>query len=252
MSHEHAWPAAWRSSGDIGPTTVARPVDAPPWRPALVLSGFPQAFDFFVWGFVALTVLPQVYFSALSAMAAFAASVAVWMIAYVVGALVRTVFAGPALDRDPPLRFALARLLFTGSSLAIAVLPAASHAPWSPWLLILLRIGQGGALGALRHGRLAPHMAQAEERRVRLQAWAIAAGLGLVVAGVLMGVLLVALQRADFLAWAWRYPFVIALALNMSALVGDLRVETERPGANGRPKLRLVAVLGAPVDADRA
>ena len=171
------------------------------------------------------------------------------MLAYAAAWLARP--AVEALDRvcDPRLRLILARGLFTSATLAVALLPATAQASWSPWLLVAVRLVQGLALAGLSHGRLAPDLAPAEERRARFKIWAASGTVGLLVAGALVGVLALVLQGSDFAAWGWRYPFAIAMALNISGLVGDLHAEAEgrarRP--RGRAQIRLATVFGAPV-----
>jgi MFS family permease len=250
MSQEYAWPATWRR--EQAPLAAGEPPAATPFgdlAPVLALGGLPQALDGLVFAALALAVFPQVFFQALSPAAGVAAAAAVWAIAYLVAWPVRAAVVRFDRRRDARPRLALARVLFAGASLAIAVLPAARHAAAAPLLLVLARAGQGLALGGLAHGRLACDVQPAEERRLRRRSWALAAGLALVVGGVVLGILAVGLPQADFLAWGWRYPFAMALALNMAGLFADLRVESER-GARRvprRPALRLVTVAGAPV-----
>lgn len=249
MSQEYAWAAP----ASAAPEDKARPVPRPPrplrdLEPTLGLAGLGEAFDACVAGVLALTVFPALFFSSLAAPWALAAAVAVWGSAYVVSWAMRP--AVGLLDRrlDRKLRLAIGRVLFTAGCLAIAALPAARHAPTSAWLLVLARAGQGVGLAALARGRLAPRIPASEERRSRLRGWAIAGGFAAVAAGLILTCLLLALPRADFLAWGWRYPFVMALAINMVALFGDLQVERRRnvsPGAG--PVLRLATVSGVRV-----
>lgn len=256
MSQEYAWPATWRREGAHPGEARARRADRGLGEaaPALVLGGFPQAFDFVACGVVAASVMPQVFFAGLAPAAGLAAGLAVWALAYVAAWLARPAVALIDRHADPRLRLILARVLFAAGTVAIALTPAAREAAWSPLLLIAARLGQGLGLAGLVHPRLAPQLAAGEERRARRKAWAVSGAIALVVAGMLMGVLATVLQGADFAAWGWRYPFVIALALNISGLVGDLYAEAEadarRP--HGRPQLRLATLFGAPVDSRRA
>jgi MFS family permease len=254
MSQEYAWPAAWRREGEAGETAARRrEAGLGDVGLALALAGFPQAFDFAACGVLAASVLPQVFFPGLAPAAALAASLSVWMLAYVAAWVARPAVA--AVDRicDPRLRLILARALFTASTMTIALLPASARAAWAPGLFVAARLVQGLGLAGLSHGRLAPQLSPAEERRGRLKVWAVSGAIGLVVAGGLAGVLALVLQGPDLVAWGWRYPFVIALALNISGLVGDLNAESvgraRRP--KGRAQIRLATVFGAPVDAGR-
>ena len=250
MSQEYAWPAAAGAAPEVGPTAV--PSAARPLRdlePALGLAGVAQAFDACAAGVLALAVFPALFFSSLAPQWALAAALAAWACAYVVGWAARPVAAMLDARGDRKLRLLVGRALFTAGCLAIAALPAARHAPAPAWLLVLARVGQGLGLAALAQGRLAPRIAAGEERRSRLRGWAIAGGFAALAAGGILAGLMLALSRADFLAWGWRYPFVAALALNMVALFGDLEVERGRNALRG-PALRLATVGGVRVGAD--
>jgi MFS family permease len=52
----------------------------------------------------------------------------------------------------------------------------------------------------------------------------LGAPLGLVVAALLYSYFLVILSSEDFLAWGWRYPFFVVLAINVVALFARLRL----------------------------
>jgi len=262
MSQEHAQPPSWRlDSGPgprPGPVRVGRPDGVlSDLAPAMVLASLPQAFDAFACMVAALVVFPHTVLAGVGGSWALAAGAAVWALAYPVAALARLVTARTAVLGAPArdganLRFGVARLLLTCATFAIALLPLSGAVAWAPGALIAARLCQGLAIGALSHARLTPLLPTAVERAARLRAGAWAAGLGFAAAGGLMGVLALALQGPDFLAWGWRYPFVISLALNLAALVGDLWIEAERPARTGRPQLRLATISGRRLDAGRA
>jgi MFS family permease len=249
MSQEYAWP----HSGRAGLETAAAPVARArrplrDFEPALGLAGLGQAFDACVMGVLALAVFPQLFFANLAPQGALAAAVAVWGLAYAVAWTVRPAVAWLDRRHDPRVRVALGRALFTAGCLAIAALPIAHHGPQSAWLLVLARVAQGLGIAGVAHGRLAPQIAAGEERRSRLRGWALAGGFAALAAGGILTGLVLALPRADFLAWGWRYPFVAALALNLVALFGDLLVERARDSRrHGRAVLRLATVAGVRV-----
>ena len=255
MSQEYAWPATWRREEERRPAPGRRAAAGAfsDLAPGLVLGSFPQVFDFIVWSVVGLVVIPQVYLADRQPVVGLAVGLAVWASAYGLAWIARRALAFAASRWEPRPRLAAARLLFAGSSLLIALLPGPQPAPWALLLLVLARGGQGIGLAGLAHGRLAPQMPAADERRQRLRAWALAACLGLAGAGVTLGLLGVLLPHGAFLTWGWRYPFVIALALNIPAFVGDLYVEAERQARRGgaRPRLRLATVSGVPVETRR-
>lgn len=251
MSQEYAWPATWRRRPEA-PARDERPAHAAGEGDGGVqgLSKVPQAFDLFVFGALALTVFPQVFFPAFGPGAGVAAAIAVWALAYLVAWPVRAALVRLDGRWDPRIRLALARVLFTGSTLAVAALPDASHAAWAPLLLILARIGQGLALGGLVHGRRVGNVTPVGPWRHGLGGWIFAGSVGFTAGAVILGILAVMLQRADVLAWGWRYPFVMALAFNMVAGFADVRLEWARDNRSAarRTPLRLVTVSGARLD----
>ncbi|MDR3511955.1 MAG: hypothetical protein P4L73_09985 [Caulobacteraceae bacterium] len=255
MSIEYAWPSAWRGQGGARRVRLARP--SVPWAdlaPAFVLGGFPQAFDAFIWAMAAVTVFPQVFFPQLAPTAGLAAGFAVWGLAYLVRLPARALFAGARRRYGAGVLLTGARLLFGVSTFAVAFLPDARQAAWAPALLIACRLAQGLAMGGLADRRIAPGALRAEDLMTRTRIWALTGLVGLVVAAGLFGVMGMALQRPDFLAWGWRYPFVMAIACNLVALFSDLRphlLEAEKRSSD-RPSLRLATVSGAPVDASTA
>ncbi|HKR88487.1 MAG TPA: hypothetical protein VJS38_09960 [Phenylobacterium sp.] len=240
MSQEHVWPATWREGHEV-PARDGRPRAAAAndgAGAALVLAGLPQAFDAWVFGALALGVFPQLFFSALAPAAGVAAAVGVWALAYVAALAWRAVLARRGHRTRGHL--AAARLVFAIATVATAAAPAAASVVWAPLVLVVLRLAQGLALGALA----SPRPAAGDARCVLLRSRVVAGVIGLAAAGGILGGLALALPSEDFVTWGWRYPFVIALTLNMGALFGDLRAAELHRRARGRPELRLVAVSG--------
>ena len=81
-------------------------------------------------------------------------------------------------------------------------------------------------------------------------AWCMAGLAGLIACAGLFAAFAAVLERSDFLAWGWRYPFIIAVAANIVALFADLRLLTAggAGASDGRPVARLVSAGGVPVD----
>jgi len=96
----------------------------------------------------------------------------------------------------------------------------------SAWLLAFFRLCQGVALGGAWDGL--PSLLQLNSPEDR-RGWysmipQIGAPLGLVVASGLFAYFLALLGSEDFLSWGWRYPFFVALAINVVALFARLRI----------------------------
>jgi MFS family permease len=111
--------------------------------------------------------------------------------------------------------------------MAISFLPGyAQIGAWSLYLLGILRIGQGLALGGAWDGlaSLLALNAPVERRGFYTAIAQLGAPLGFMVAGVLFAFFLLNLSEADFLDWGWRYPFFCAFAVNVVALFSRLRL----------------------------
>jgi hypothetical protein len=76
----------------------------------------------------------------------------------------------------------------------------------------------------------------------------LAALLALALTAGLFAALAASLPPLDFVAWGWRYPFVMACAVNIVALFARLRlVAAEPPGSSGdRGGLRLASLTVTP------
>jgi MFS family permease len=133
-----------------------------------------------------------------------------------------------------------ARCLLGGFTVAVAFLPASPGAG-AVALLAGCRLLQGVAMGGVS-GREQP-------RAERTAGWFAAGLAGLVAAAAVFAAFGALLERADFLAWGWRYPFILAIPANIAALFADLRLLTTGPGTvDGRRVARLVSTGGVSVD----
>ena len=246
------------SEGFASPSSVQLELEArrmhaaaPPRRlgdlaPAVVLSGFPQGFDLFVGAFAVVLVFPQVFFPALSPARALWAGLAVWAAAYAVAPLGRYL-AGIIRRRfGAGVAVTACRFLLGASTAAIAFLPGASSAgPLAIAMLVAVRLGQGLSMGGLAdEGRAFRELSLDEPGRTWARATRIATVvLGAGVALVLTEVLANVLAAVVFLDWGWRYPFVLAVPMNVVALFAQLRLITTEAGRQpaGRPSLRLAS-----------
>jgi MFS family permease len=124
-------------------------------------------------------------------------------------------------------KLTIAMFLLGGSTMAIALLPGfAQVGIASAWLLGLFRLLQGMALGGAWDGLPSLLALNAPQGR---RGWysmipQLGAPLGLALACALFAYFLALLEPGDFLSWGWRYPFFVALALNIVALFARLRI----------------------------
>jgi len=119
--------------------------------------------------------------------------------------------------------------LFTlcGSTMAISFLPSYAEAGMlAPCLLAVFRIGQGLGLGGAWDGLVSLLAMNAPPRQRGWYAMMpqIGAAMGFGLASAFFIVFVTQLSSAEFLAWGWRFPFFVALALNVLALFARLRM----------------------------
>jgi MFS family permease len=111
--------------------------------------------------------------------------------------------------------------------------------------LCLLRLGQGLALGGSWDGL--PSLLALSAPRSRRGWYAMVGQLGapagFVLAAALFAYLYSSLTPADFLSWGWRYPFMVAFAVNVVALFARLQLVSahEEEGLLNRPEFEPVA-----------
>ena len=186
-----------------------------------------EFFDFFVYAIASVLVFPFFVFPFVDPLTGTLYSFALFALAFVgrpIGTLLFT-FLDQKHGRGVKLTIAL--FLLGGSTMAIALLPGYAQAgALSIWLLGFFRLCQGIALGGAWDGLPsllslnAPH----ERRGWYAMIPQLGAPLGLIVASGLFAYFVAILTPDDFLRWGWRYPFFVALAINVVALFARLRL----------------------------
>jgi MFS family permease len=234
MSHVYSWSSVSRTQGRTQARVGRRAISRETADIATVsaFSGLPESIDFFIWAFLAVAVLPQTVFAAAGPTTSLLAGLALWAIAYPVRGIAFRFFLsghGPS----PVVRLIGARMLLALSTAAIAFVPGAGHGVVAVSMLAILRIGQGVGMGGLIHPEPTTN-----NREARAMGWVFSTLMGLAAAVALSAALGLSVSWHDYLDWGWRYPFVLALPLNVVALFTDLRsavMSSERRG------LKLVA-----------
>lgn len=186
-----------------------------------------EFFDFFVYAIASVLVFPAFVFPYLEPLQGTLASFALFSLAFFGRPLGTFLFTYIDQHHGRGVKLTIALFLLGGSTMAIALLP--SHAQVgaaSAWLLGLFRLLQGVALGGAWDGlpSLLALTASKEKRGWYSMIPQLGAPLGLALACVLFAYFLFLLQPEDFLRWGWRYPFFVALALNIVALFARLRI----------------------------
>jgi metabolite-proton symporter len=175
-----------------------------------------EFYDFYIYGTAAALVIGQTFFpqsapgtQALNAFLTFGVA----FLARPVGSLLFGHF-GDRIGRKATL---VATMLTMGlSTTLIGVLPGYAQAGvLAPWLLCLLRFGQGVGLGGEWGGAALLATENAPHGR---RAWfgmfpQLGPPLGFILANGLFLALIMGLGEANFVAWAWRIPFLASAAL---------------------------------------
>ncbi len=193
----------------------------------VVIGRTTEFFDFFVYALASVLVFPALVFPFADPLTGTLYAFMLFALAFAARPLGTFLFI--ALDRryGRGVKLTLALFLLGGSTMAIALLPGYDRiGAASIWLLALFRVGQGVALGGAWDGLPSLLALNAPEKRRGWYAMIpqLGAPIGLLLACLLFAYFLALLTPEDFLSWGWRYPFFVALAVNVVALFARLRL----------------------------
>lgn len=186
-----------------------------------------EYFDFFVFAIASVVVFPKVFFPFAEPVTATLYSFAMFSLAFVARPIGSIIFMAVDRRHGRGVKLTIALFLLGFSTMAVSFLPGyAQIGAWSLYLLGILRIGQGLALGGAWDGlaSLLALNAPIERRGFYTAIPQLGAPFGFMVASVLFAFFLLNLSEADFLDWGWRYPFFCAFAINVVALFSRLRL----------------------------
>ena len=186
-----------------------------------------EFFDFFVYAIASVIVFPKLVFPFVDSLTGTLYSFAIFALAFVARPLGTWIFTAidHAYGRGAKLTIAL--FLLGGSTMAMAFIPGYNDVGVaSIWILALLRVGQGVALGGTWDGLASLLALNSPHNRRGWYAMVpqLGAPLGLMVASLLFAYFIANLSPGDFLDWGWRYPFFVAFAINVVALFARLRI----------------------------
>ncbi len=186
-------------------------------------------YDFFIYGTAAALVFPTVFFPAdmhpLVALIASFSTFAVGFFARPLGGILFGHF-GDRLGRKRALVIALL-IMGVGTTL-IGFLPTyAMVGPLAPILLIVLRFTQGLAIGGQWGGAmlLATETAPSHRRGLYGSFAQAGAPVGVILANLAFLIVSDSVSQDAFMAWGWRIPFVLSIALIALSLYVQLRLE---------------------------
>jgi MFS family permease len=170
-----------------------------------------EFYDFYIYATAASLVFGPLFFPSASPSAQLLASYASLSIAFIARPLGSIVFGhfGDRIGRKSTLVASL--LIMGGSTMAIAFLPTYQMAGWiAPFLLCLLRFGQGFGLGGEWGGAALLAVENAPPGwRARFGMFPqLGAPVGFIAANGLFLILGLLMSPEQFQAWGWRLPFL--------------------------------------------
>jgi MFS family permease len=186
-------------------------------------------FDFYLYGVAAALVFPKLYFpSTLSPALALSASFSTFAVGFFARPIGAALF-GQLGDRAGRKAALVAALVLMGSATTLigCLPPYATLGPLAPVLLVCLRFLQGLAIGGQWGGAmlLIVESAPAHRRGFYGSFAQVGAPAGVVAANLAFLVASVTTSPAGFLAWGWRVPFLLSVALIGFAVYVQRRVE---------------------------
>jgi MFS family permease len=217
---------------------------------ASVVGNTLEWYDFFLYGTAAALVFGRLFFPAgtdpmVGTLAAFA-GYAIGFIARPLGGLVFG-HLGDRQGRKVALVWTLSIMGF--ATFAIGLLPVyATAGIWAPVLLVALRLLQGVAAGGEWGGAVLMTTENAPAgRRGFYGAWSQVGVGGGFILSALVFYLVQQLPEADFLAWGWRIPFLLSVAIFGVGIYirfsvqesRDFQEAAERTGVPHQPILEL-------------
>lgn len=185
-----------------------------------------EYYDFAIYGLMAATIFPKLFFSGLGETAALMASFATFGVGFVsrpLGAIVCS-HLGDKFGRKPVLFWTL--MLMGLCSLLIGLLPTGQGVGIAA-ALVALRIMQGFSLGGEATGNQLLTLEHAKPGTRGLMGSIIKTGspISQVLAALSMAVLSTSLTTEQFETWGWRLPFLISMIVVAGALYIRFKLE---------------------------
>lgn len=186
-----------------------------------------EYFDFFVFGIACVLVFPTLLFPYMSKLDGTLAAFAIFSLAFIARPIGTALSMAVQRRWGRATKLTLALLLLGVSTVSITFLPSYTDVGMKAvWALVVLRIGQGLAMGGSWDGlpSLLAMSAPQNKRGWYSMIGQLGAPLGFVMAAALFAFLYSSLTADEFLSYGWRYPFCVAFAVNVVALFARLRL----------------------------
>jgi MFS family permease len=193
----------------------------------VVIGRVSEFFDFSVYGIATVLVFPKLFFPFATPLDGTMYSFAVFSLAFVARPFGSLLFRMIHVWFGRGTRLLVALMALGTSTAGMAFLPGYDTiGGWAIAFLILLRIGQGIAVGGSWDGLpslLALH-APANRRGWYAMIPQLGAPIGFLIASGLYAYMVGALDSTEFLDWGWRFGFFSAFAINVVAMFARLRM----------------------------
>ncbi|MEG0141505.1 MAG: MFS transporter [Comamonas sp.] len=186
-----------------------------------------EYFDFFVFGIACVLVFPTLLFPYMSKLDGTLAAFAIFSLAFIARPIGTAISMAVQRRWGRATKLTLALLLLGVCTVSMTFLPSYVDVGMKAvWALVVLRIGQGLAMGGSWDGlpSLLAMSAPQNKRGWYSMIGQLGAPLGFVLAAALFAFLYSSLTADEFLSYGWRYPFCVAFAVNVVALFARLRL----------------------------
>ena len=177
-------------------------------------------YDFYIFGSLA-TIISEKFFPSGNPTAAFLATLATFAAGFIVRPFGALFFGrlGDIIGRKHT--FLLTLVIMGGSTFLIGCIPSYQNFHFAPYLVLLLRLLQGLALGG-EYGGAATYVAEhaPANKRGFYTSWIqTTATLGLFVSLIVIITVQKNLSKEAFADWGWRIPFLLSIVLVLVSIV---------------------------------
>ncbi|HEX4585553.1 MAG TPA: MFS transporter [Burkholderiaceae bacterium] len=193
----------------------------------VVIGRTSEYFDYFVYAIASVLVFPSEFFPFKAHLEGTLYAFVIFSFAFIARPFGSILFLGLQRRYGRGTKLTAALFLLGTSTAGIAFLPGYADMGFlSIVLLSFFRILQGIALGGAWDGMpsLLALTAPKNRRGWYAMMGQLGAPVGFIMAAALFSFLYSNLSHEDFLSWGWRYPFFVALAINVVALFARLRL----------------------------
>lgn len=193
----------------------------------VVIGRASEHFDFFVFGMACVLVFPGVFFPFVGTLEGILYGFAIFSMAFIARPFGTALFMNIQRHWGRSVKLTSSLFMLGTATAGIAFLPGyETLGGASIFLLALFRLMQGFALGGSWDGLPSLLVLNAPPAK---RSWygsigQLGAPFGFLVANLLFLYLITNVSSEDFQAWAWRYPFFVAFAINVVALFARLRL----------------------------